>query len=53
MKLRAAIAGDLDPGNTERMDAGAGVVVAPVGLVFDLDPLGLDLRFQGAPLRQR
>ena len=35
------------------MDTGAGVVVAPIGLVLDLDPISFDLGFQVASLRQR
>ena len=44
---------DLDPGDAQRMSAGTGVVVASVGLVLDLDAVGLVLGFQVAPLRQR
>jgi len=49
----AAVEGDLDPGDAERMDAGARVVVAPVRLMLDLDAVGLDLGFQVAALRKR
>jgi len=52
-KTRAVLEGDLDPGDAERMNAGTGVVVASIGLILDLDAVGLDLRFQVAPLRQR
>ena len=51
-RTMAAFKCDLDPGNAERMNAGAGVVVAPVGLMLDLDAVGLDLRFQVTALRQ-
>lgn len=51
-KVRAAVEGDLDPGYAERMDAGAGVVVAAIGLMLDFDPLGLDPGFQVTPLSQ-
>ena len=44
--------GDFDPSDAERMNAGTGVVVAFVGLMIDLDAVGLDLGFQLALLRQ-
>ncbi len=52
-KTRTVFESDLDPGDTERMNAGTGVVIAFVGLMVDLDAKGLDLGLQVALLRQR
>jgi len=41
--LWTAVEADLDPGDAEWVDAGAGVEVAPIWLMLDLDPLNLDL----------
>ena len=51
-ETRAVLESDLDPGDAERMNAGTGVVVAFVGLMIDLDAVGLDLGFQVALFRQ-
>ncbi len=53
LRASAAIESDFEPGNAQRVDAGTGVVIVPVGLVLDLDAFGLDLGFQVSSLRQR
>ena len=52
LRVVAAIKSDFEPGNAQRVDAGTGVVVAPVGLVLDLDAFRLDPGFEVAPLSQ-
>jgi len=52
-RTMAAFKLHLYSGNAERVDAGTGVVVAPVGLMLDLHAVCLDLGFEVAALRQR